>query len=115
MKNIKLRKHPVPLSLRPRHRYLLVELIPEKELRLTGGEVHAVLSRHFEWFFGVKGLAFNGLSVIKVDAAALKAVIKCVRGFEDEAKSSLLFLDSINKVKVIAFASRASGTIKSLL
>lgn len=112
--NVKLKRKPIPSSLREKHRYLFIELIPLKPLSLNDWEFKEVLSRHFTGFFGLKGIAFTGYQLINVNAGNLTAVLKCFQGFEDELKAALVCLGEVKGVKVIPFTKKASGTLKGL-
>lgn len=112
--NVKLRKKPIPSSLRHKHRYLLIQLLPLGRLSLGEREFEKAIESHFSKFFGLKGIALNGFQLMHVNSGDLTAVIKCFNGFEDEIKAGLLLFNEVNSVKVVPFTLKASGSLKAL-
>lgn len=102
--------NPIPLSLRDKKRYLVFELVAEKNL--FGKDVNFALKNHFLKLFGELGLSKMNYQFISFKEKSKKGILKCRHLAVDDLKAGVLLLKEVNGVKVIPKTLKASGTAK---
>jgi ribonuclease P/MRP protein subunit POP5 len=106
-------KH-LPKHLRPRYRYLGVELRADPDVDLDRGTVQRHLWYAAQNLVGDVGSAELGLEVLGfalVDGEGY-AVVRCRRGTVDRARAVLACLDDVEGERIRAVVRGASGTVR---
>ena len=102
--------NPIPLSLRDKKRYLVFELISDKQL--YSKEVSFAVKNLLLKLFGELGLSKMNYQFIVFDEKSMKGILKCRHIAVDDLKAGILLLKEINSVKVIPKTLKTSGTVK---
>ena len=108
--NKKKSVNPIPLSLRDKKRYLVFELISEKNLRES--EVSFELKNHLMKLFGSLGLSKMNYQFILFNEKSSKGILKCRHTALGDLKAGILLLKEVNGINVIPKTIKTSGTVK---
>ena len=106
-------KH-LPKHLRPRYRYLGVELRADPDVELDRGTVQRHLWYAAQNLVGDVGSAELGLEVLRFefDDGEGCAVVRCRRGTVGRARAVLACLDDVEGERVRAIVRGVSGTVR---
>jgi ribonuclease P/MRP protein subunit POP5 len=105
----KKKKAIVPLSMREKKRYILIEVL---NANLTEKDFYFGFWIEMLSLFGSKGLAEMAPKLVLYKEN--KGILKCRRGKETELIAGLAFIRKIRNKKVIINTLAVSGTIRKL-
>ncbi len=99
-------------SLRPDNRYVLIAV---HGVKFEEGMMRGELARWMNTYFGIEGLARVHPSIMKVNVAEQKVILRCRRGEEQSLIAGLALCASLGGAKAHLEAVRVSGTIAALI
>lgn len=103
---------PIPPTLRGKKRYVLFQLVAEKQFSEL--EVKKELFAKFKQLFGDFGIAKQKLWFISFNSQGNFGILRCSLEETENVKAGLLFLQSVNEVQVIPRIVSVSGSLKKL-
>ena len=104
----------LPPSMREKKRYLLVELLSKKPLKISKKELSKELNDFFLSFFGIFGFSKMDVKLIEWNPNTNELILKSSLHAYENIAAVLQFLKEIQNIKVIPVCKRISGTIKGL-
>jgi len=110
MKSKKKSLKTIPPTLRNKKRYVVFELIAEREI--SEFALKNSLSRLFFDLFGQYGFSHSNYSFVLFNSKTRRAIIKCRRSWKEKTKTALLFLEKIDSIACIPRIITVSGSAK---
>jgi len=101
---------PLLPSLKAKKRYVAFEVISQNQV----GDVLSGLKIQIASYFGQKGMADSGVSILneKYDIEKQHGVIKIGHKFVDQLKTALILIKDLNGVPVLIRSLNVSGILK---
>lgn len=112
MKGAKKKTKAIPLSMRGKKRYVLLELLCKE--KLDERAVNEALKETFLSLYGSLGVAKQRLQLIEFNAANAKAIVRCALPCLNEVKAGLLFLKEIDGKKAVPSVVAVSGSLRKV-
>ncbi len=109
---IKKKTNPIPSSLREKKRYVYFKLSFSQ--KINSKHVYKAVWDSLLALFGAIGSSQIGFQLIEFDSSTGKGIARCIRGKENELKTAIVLVKSVQNIKVLPEILRVSGTLKSI-